>query len=757
MDSQSQQFLQIAVPSPLRRRFDYLPPHGSDPNTFTPGQRFLVPFGSRKLVGVLLSVHSHTDIDPNKLKHALSCLDEKAVISAPLIELCCWASRYYHHPVGEVFANAIPSLMRQGEPAESKKHWCWKPTEAGTIVTAASFKKNARRQIEALEILQQHPDGLALPMLKTLGIKTMPLEALAQKGYAEKYLRNTTPATLNSQTLFKESPLLLNEYQQPAVHAVIKALDHEPPETKPTSSLPTTFLLNGVTGSGKTEVFLHLTAHCLQQNKQVLILVPEIGLTSQTISRFQSRFNCYVAALHSGLSERERLEHWLMAQKGDAPIIIGTRSAIFTPLARPGLIIIDEEHDLSYCQQDGFRYSARDLAIVRGSIEKIPVLLGSATPSFESIANANNGRYQQLRLQNRVSDGKLPQPKLVDIRSNPLKEGLNSASLHAIKTHLDNNNQVLIFVNRRGYAPVIICHHCGWTHQCQFCDSAMTVHQTPPHMLCHHCASTRAIPKQCPKCDQPKLQTMGFGTEKLEDFLNQEFDQYEIIRVDRDSVKGKTGWDKKLKQIHRGEAAILLGTQMLTKGHHFPNVTLVIIADGDSGLFSVDFRAPERLAQLIVQVSGRAGRGDTPGEVLIQTHQPDHPLLHSLLSQGYGPFAQQSLDERRDAQLPPYGYMAILRAQAQYKNQCMDFLTQAFECIAPLQHLHPSLESVQILEPTLAPMEKRAGRYRAQSLLLCPSRKPLHQLLSLWIPALESIKEGNRVRWHLEVDPIEIV
>ncbi|MBV1885054.1 MAG: DEAD/DEAH box helicase family protein, partial [Gammaproteobacteria bacterium] len=289
MDSQSQQFLQIAVPSPLRRRFDYLPPHGSDPDTFIPGQRFLVPFGPRKLVGVLLSVHSHTDIDPNKLKHALSCLDEKSVISAPLIELCCWASRYYHHPVGEVFANAIPSLMRQGEPAESKKHWCWKPTEAGTIVTAASFKKNARRQIEALEILQQHPDGLALPMLKTLGVKAMPLEALAQKGYAEKYLRNTTPATLNSQTLFKESPLLLNEYQQPAVHAVIKALDHEPPETKPTSSLPTTFLLNGVTGSGKTEVFLHLAAHCLQQNKQVLILVPEIGLTSQTISRFQSR------------------------------------------------------------------------------------------------------------------------------------------------------------------------------------------------------------------------------------------------------------------------------------------------------------------------------------------------------------------------------------------------------------------------------------------------------------------------------------
>ena len=639
--------------------------------------------------------------------------------------------------------------MRQGENAESKKHWCWKASEAGHIVTAASFKKNALRQIEALEILQQHPNGLALPMLKTLGIKTMPLEALAQKGYAEKFLRAPNPHPTDPQALFKESPLLLNEIQQPAVHAVIKALDADDSNQS--------FLLNGVTGSGKTEVYLHLTAHCLQQHKQVLILVPEIGLTSQTISRFQARFNCYVAALHSGLSERARLEHWLMAQKGEAQIIIGTRSAIFTPLARPGLIIIDEEHDLSYCQQDGFRYSARDLAIVRGNIEKIPVLLGSATPSFESLANANSGRYQPLELQSRVSDGKLPRPKLVDIRSNRLREGLNSASLHAIKGHLENGNQALIFVNRRGYAPVIICHHCGWTHQCQFCDSAMTVHQKPPHMLCHHCASTRAIPKQCPKCEQAELQTLGYGTEKLEDYLNQEFEQHDVIRIDRDSVKGKTGWDKKLKQIHRGEPAILLGTQMLTKGHHFPNVTLVIIADGDSGLFSVDFRAPERLAQLIVQVSGRAGRGKNEGEVLIQTHQPDHPLLLSLLSQGYGPFAQQALDERQQALLPPFGHMAIIRAQAQYKNQCLDFLNQAFALLAPIQHHHPELEVVQALEPTLAPMEKRAGRYRAQTLLLSPTRKPLHQLLSQWIPALETIKEGNRVRWHLEVDPIEIV
>lgn len=749
MDPQNQQFLQIAIPSPLRRRFDYLPPHSNNPQEFTPGQRFLVPFGTRQLVGVLLSIQHQSDIDPSKLKHAISCLDPEPVIPPPLIELCTWASQYYHHPVGEVFANAIPSLMRQGDKAESKKNWCWKATESGHIVTAASFKKNARRQIEALETLQQHPNGLSLPLLKTLGIKTMALEALAQKGFAEKLIRDNPHAQNSPQLQFKESPLLLNEIQQPAVLAVTKALDADTPNQN--------FLLNGVTGSGKTEVYLHLVAHCLQKSRQALILVPEIGLTSQTISRFQSRFNCYVAALHSGLSERERLEHWLMAQKGEAQIVIGTRSAIFTPLARPGLIIIDEEHDLSYKQQDGFRYSARDLAIVRGRIENTPVLLGSATPSFETLANALSGRYQHLKMENRVSDGKLPRPKLVDIRSNPLREGLNSASLHAIKTHLDNQHQVLIFVNRRGYAPVIICHHCGWTHQCQFCDSAMTVHQTPPHMLCHHCASTRPLPKQCPKCQQPKLQTLGYGTEKLEDFLTQEFDQHDIIRVDRDSVKGKTGWDKKLQQIHRGEPAILLGTQMLTKGHHFPNVTLVIIADGDSGLFSVDFRAPERLAQLIVQVSGRAGRGKQAGEVLIQTHQPDHPLLHALLSQGYGPFAEQSLAERRDAQLPPYGHLAILRAQAQYKNQCMDFLTHAFELTNTLKHQHPQFEAVQILEPTLAPMEKRAGRYRAQTLLLSPTRKPLHQLLNHWLPSLETIKEGNRVRWHLEVDPIEIV
>ena len=592
--------LRVAVPSPLRRAFDYLPPHGSSEEQFQPGQRIRVPFGPREIVGILLSVEQQTAIEPDKLKNAVKRLDNEPPIPQNLFKLCQWASHYYHHPIGEVFANAIPSLMRQGESTADQHHWCWKITPAGLNVNESSLK-NAPRQAEALATLGQHSDGLTEPALKSLGIKSLQLNALQRKGFAAKFIRPEQPLPHDHQSTLKEAPFHLNEEQQSSIEPIFCAIDQQQPQT---------FLLHGVTGSGKTEIYLQLIARCLQQQQQALVLVPEIGLTPQTLNRFENRFNCRIAALHSGLSERVRFENWINAQKGKAEIIIGTRSAIFTPLIRPGLIIIDEEHDSSYKQQEGFRYSARDLAMVRAKIERIPIVLGSATPALESLNNALQGRYQYLSLTQRVANKKLPTPKRVDMRNKKLHQGISEPVLQAIENHLKQNNQALIFVNRRGYAPVLMCHACGWNHQCRRCDTAMTLHQEPPLMICHHCSYSKPIPRRCPSCGNEKLQTLGYGTEKIENFLLDRFNQYDVIRVDRDSTRGKSGWENKLKQIHQDKPAILLGTQMLAKGHHFPNVSLAVIIDADGGLFSVDFRAPERLAQLIGDRANQI-RGDS--------------------------------------------------------------------------------------------------------------------------------------------------
>ncbi len=515
------------------------------------------------------------------------------------------------------------------------------------------------------------------------------------------------------------------------------------------------FLLAGLTGSGKTEVYLQLIRETLAAGRQALVLIPEINLGPQTLARFERRFNARIALLHSALTDRERLDAWLAARDGEADIVIGTRSALFTPLKRPGLIIVDEEHDASYKQQDGLRYHARDLALVRARLENVPILLGSATPALESLHNAQAGRYGLLRLTQRAGGAHPPKFIRLDVKSMPLDAGLSRPLQQAIGDTLAAGQQVLVFLNRRGFAPTLLCHDCGWISQCPRCDARMTVHQGSGELRCHHCDHRQRPPMNCPQCGKLDLRPLGAGTERAEERLRILFPNHPVLRIDRDSTSRKHAMRDLFATINSGEPCILVGTQMLAKGHHFPRVTLVAILDADGGLFSADFRASERMAQQIVQVAGRAGRAEEPGRVLIQTHLADHPLLVQLTEDGYFAFAEQALSERRAAGLPPFAHLALLRAEAHKPGQAEAFLDSA--CSAAEQLLEQmGGPEVELLGPVPAPMERRAGKHRAQLLLQCMSRAPLHRLLTPWLQSLEQLPGGRQVRWSLDIDPIDL-
>jgi primosomal protein N' (replication factor Y) len=488
----------------------------------------------------------------------------------------------------------------------------------------------------------------------------------------------------------------------------------------------------------------------LEQGRQALVLVPEIGLTPQTVQRFQRRFALPVVALHSGLNDRERLDAWLQARDGQARIIIGTRSAIFTPLAQPGIIIVDEEHDSSFKQQDGFRYSARDLAVVRASNLGIPLLLGTATPSLETLNNARTGRYQHLRLTRRAGSARPPAIHLQDIRGQTLLEGFTQTTLEAIGQTVDAGNQALVFLNRRGYAPTLQCHDCGWLAECGHCDARMTVHQSPRHLHCHHCDHQRALPRRCPSCNSSKLQPLGQGTERSEEVLQQRFPHTRILRIDRDSTRNKHAMRDLLAQVHTGEPCILVGTQMLAKGHHFADVTLVVIIDADAGLFSTDFRGPERMGQLLLQVAGRAGREEKPGSVILQSHHTEHPLVQTLMREGYHAFAELILRERQITQLPPYRHLALIRAESKRPDNATEFLRVAR---THAEQLLPASPHMSYLGPLPAMLERRGDRFRYQLQLNSSARKPLQTLLTQLAERLDTEALSKRVRWSIDVDP----
>lgn len=733
--------LRIAVPSPLDRTFDYLPPPDCDLANLQPGVRVRAPFGRRQIVGFLIETSAASELDPALLRPVLAVLDREPILPVDVLALIQWARGYYHHPPGEVYAAALPVLLRQGEPAAvPQPPPVWRITAAGLAVLAESVAlRRAPAQRRLLDHLAQCPAGLDAETLRPVVRNSVAaLGALRARGWVESDAADAPEKPETAATVPIALPVP-SAAQADAVAAISAELDRFQ-----------VFLLEGVTGSGKTEVYLRLIEAVLAHGRQALVLTPEIGLTPQLLARFRERLPGPLAVLHSGLSDRERLNAWLLARDGTARVVVGTRSAVFAPLRAPGLLIVDEEHDPSFKQQDGFRYHARDLAVIRGQRLGIPVVLGSATPALESVQNARNSRYHLLRLPERVGGGTEPPILILDVRRQPMTEGLSQALLERMREHLARNEQVLLFLNRRGFAPLLLCHECGWLSQCRHCDARMTFHLRQRRLTCHHCGDTRPVDAVCPICGSVDLRAVGHGTERLETALRPLFPGIGIARIDRDSTRRRGSLETLLADIHNGDRRILIGTQMLAKGHHFPEVTLVGIVDADQGLYGVDFRASERMAQLILQVAGRAGRAEKPGTVVIQTHHPDHPLLRVLVSEGYPAFAAAALAERQAALLPPFAHQALLRAEATDPERAIAFLNAARALAEPIA------DGLELLGPAPAPMERRAGRYRAHLLIQATQRQTLHRFLDRWTALLWAERQDRQVRWSLDVDPMEL-
>jgi primosomal protein N' (replication factor Y) len=711
--------LHVAIDTPLRRHFDYLLPPNCEIHQLIPGIRLRVPFGKKNTIGLLLAVDQQTDVESYKLKPAIEILDEKPVLTESVLALMRWASQYYQHPIGDVVMGSLPALLRRGRLVSYAKILC--------------DDKDATPAHCCHPEVYCHPERSEGSREESATPRSLALLGMTAEFGMTAVCRNDSTLQIGQQFAYS-----LNEHQQQALDSISNTQNFS------------IFLLDGVTGSGKTEVYLQAIAEKLNAGLQALVLVPEIGLTPQTVARFQQRFNQPIAVLHSGLTDLQRHKAWLQALHGEARIIIGTRSAIFIPLAQPGIIILDEEHDNSFKQQSGFRYSARDLAILRGRLENIPVILGSATASLETFNNAKKQRYEHLSLPHRVGKAVSPKFHVVDIRNQFLEEGLSDPLLQTIKQHLTQQGQVLLFLNRRGYAPIFLCHSCGWSARCKRCDARLVAHQSSKRLICHHCGYTQIWLKQCTQCKGSALSTMGMGTEQLEQVLRKYFPDTELIRIDKDTTRRKGTMEKMLASIHNGHSQILIGTQMLAKGHHFPNVTLVAILDIDGALYSTDFRASERMAQLIIQVAGRAGRVEKPGEVLLQTHAPEHPHLQILIHQGYRAFIEQLLQERKLANWPPFSHLALLRAEAVNAENPLNFLKlarQAAEKIWP--------KSIQILGPIPAPMERKAGKFRVHLLLQSKDRQSLQERLPEFIARVETLSSKPKVRWSVDVDPLE--
>ena len=722
-----QRYLDIAIQAPLRRSFHYLPPD-EFPSDTRPGCRIRVPFGHKQVNGIFLGYTKDISMNQGKLRKAIKLLDLEPVLPKTIFDLCMWASNYYHHPVGEVFATAMPILLRQGRPA-TREIEQFILTDVGLRLNVESLSR-APRQQEAFSLLSQTVDGVSRQELKQVSTNT--LRKLIDKGLIES--RMSLPGRFKTDAINQQG-IKPNAEQQAAIDAVGE---------------DGTYLLQGITGSGKTEVYLRLIERMLEQGRQSLVLVPEIGLTPQTVQRFRTRFNAPIAVLHSGLPATARLRGWQDAASGNAGIVIGTRSAVFTPLAYPGLIVVDEEHDTSFKQHEGFKYSARDLAVLRGNMEKTPVLLGSATPSLQSLHNAQQGKYSHLYLRQRPFGVAPENYEIISLKHRETQSGFSSLLVKLMHQHLANNGQVLVFLNRRGYAPALLCPECHWMASCARCDARLTYHLSRNCLICHHCGSESLLPTHCEQCQSHSLLMLGLGTQRIEEHLNELFPNIRVMRIDRDSTRLKGSFDSLLNEINEGNPAILVGTQMLSKGHHFSNVTLSVMLEIDSSFYSTDFKAIEHMGQLILQVGGRSGRAKKTGTVAIQTHFPDQPALKQLIFEGYEAFAETILSERQKTGLPPFSYQAIFRAESTSSSLPLTFLTEVANSKA-------TRSSVDIFGPFPSSMEKRQGRFRAILLLSSNSRQQLHAELSSRIGNIEQLKLGKKVRWSVDVDPIDLL
>jgi len=726
----SRNIVQVVISGPLRKLFDYRMPETRD--NYHVGCRVLIPFGPKQRVGIIIAFAAQSEVPQSKLKTVKRLIDTVPVLTEAQLTLARWSAKYYHHSLGDICFSMLPTKLRTQTVFAMPEITLWHLHDQADGVQVSP---QAKKQQECIELLKANPAGVAYEHMKQAGIEQRVLNRLKQLKliYDTQIIASEKPEL----TEFQPGPELTSE-QSDAVASVSHAQFQA-------------YLLHGVTGSGKTEVYIQIVKQMLEQGKQALILVPEIGLTPQTIKRFQSRIPFPIRVLHSGLNDTEQMTMWSLASLDMPQVVIATRSGLFVSLPKLGIIIVDEEHDSSFKQSAGWRYSARDLAVVRAKQLNIPVVLGSATPSLESLNQVTSKQYQLLSMRQRPEQHTEPRYELLDIRKLPLEQGLSLPLLDRMKTVLARGEQVLVFLNRRGFSPVLMCHECGWLADCQRCDSQYTVHQKQQRLRCHHCDSHRPIPTTCPSCHSHSLTYVGQGTERIEETLRRHFPEVSMARIDRDTTRNKGAMSQYVSDIKNNKYQLLIGTQMLAKGHHFPNLSMVAIVDMDGALYCADFRATERFGQLLMQVSGRAGRADKQGHIVIQTRQPDHPLIQSLLYTSYDAFSQQLLSERQQTHWPPYVHLALINAEAVKSSAPHEFLN------AVRQHLLDQEPKLVVLGPVPALHSKRAGKYRFQLLMQSKHRAALHNCLDRVINLIESEKLAKTVRWSLDVDPQDLV
>lgn len=725
---------QIALDIPVPRLFDYL---ATGLTSADIGQRVRVPFGRKQLVGVMMGLCNDSAHAPHKLKPVLEVYRDTPALPAELLQLLNFCSDYYHYPLGATVMAALPTRLRCTQAVQVKLASAWQLTATGLTLGAADLPAHARAQRALFDRMRDGQPHAGTTLAATSGSYRSILKIWVSRGWA---MQIDQPASLHThRATAADTPPRLTAAQHSALTQISAAFAHY-----------RAFLLHGITGSGKTEVYLHLVATALARGGQTLLLVPEINLTPQLTGLFRARFpHIEIATLHSGMAEGERLAHWLAAAEGHARIVLGTRLAVFAPLPQLALLIVDEEHDSSFHQQDGLRYAARDVAVVRAQQRGVPVVLGSATPALETWHNAQSGRYTLISLAERaIAGARLPAIRLLDTRSSKPDAGLSATLLSAIGSRLTQAQQSLVFVNRRGYAPALMCFECGWSAACQRCSAKLVLHLRERQLRCHHCGHVERVVQACPACGNLDLKPGGFGTQRIEDTLTQHFPHARILRVDRDSTRRRDSWADMQRAIRNGEADILVGTQLLAKGHDFPKLTLVGVINADSALFSPDFRATERLFAQLMQVGGRAGRAAEAGEVMIQTQFPEHHLYRLLQRHDYAEFAASLLAERAAAGFPPFVHQAVLRAEAGKLETALGFLRQA-------QAAAPALAAITLFDPTPAAMARKAGVERALLLAQSPTRKALQLFLTDWMVRLYALKASN-VRWNLDVDPLEI-
>ena len=721
--------VRVALDVPLSTLFDY----SLDSSiAIVPGTRVLVPFGRKKMAGIVMECGMDSVLSAERIKPVLQVLGDVPPLSDELLVLLRFCSDYYHYPLGVTVLSALPVRLRACRLVTLKETMQYSLSVSGRALDLSLLSKRKVVQHRILAALKL--DSLSAAQVRALSPSAASaLKALSHAGWVETCAVPAAPSTFT----FNNTHTLTLEQQQ-TVDAITKA------------SCFGCFLLHGITGSGKTEIYVHLMNRILQQGGQVLLLVPEINLTPQLENYFRSRLpDVELVSLHSGLSDGERMQNWLRAQSGRARIILGTRLAVFTPLPQLALLIVDEEHDASFKQQDGLRYSARDVAIFRASQRGVPIVLGSATPSLESYYNAQSGRYQMLRLTQRAAArARLPTVSCINTSNIIMQHGLSEPLLKALAERLQRGEQSLIFINRRGYAPVLMCGACGWLSGCSNCAGKLVLHLKDRRLRCHHCGHQERVPHACPSCGNTDLQPVGIGTQRVESALQEHFPKARILRVDRDSTRNKGAWQAMRQQIQDDAVDILVGTQMLAKGHDFPNLTLVGVLNPDSALYSSDFRASEKLFAQLVQVAGRAGRANKPGEVLIQTAFPDHPLFRALREHDYDTWAKTLLTERQSAGFPPFMYQVLLRAEAKQEAHMYTFLQRAREAAVELAM------PVEIYGVVPAAMPRRANHFLAHLLVQSEARKPLQQFLREWRPLLDALP-AQKLRWSLDIDPID--